>query len=116
MTQRVRILEVGVAESLAYEIATEDGPGTTWHLYLRARAEDGREFAHPEAFWRSRAAAAERLAARVRARGSIDPEVWNELEPEMPLEERWALMGRQEHEVRLGLRAEADLYHGIPVR
>ncbi len=111
---RLAVAEVLVTEGSTYVRNTEDGPVSDWDLFVVAVALDGREFVHPHSFWRFRPDDAEALRARVERLGSIDPELWRELEPRPSLEERFDAYAQAEMEVRWGLRHEADLYAGCP--
>lgn len=110
----VRIQDVTVFGGPAYVVNSEDGPVTTCDYYVGVTVEGGREFQHPRSFRRPYHAETQ-LAERVRDRGSIETEYWQELPPRMPLEERWALYAEREEEVRMGLRSEDDMFHGIPL-
>ena len=107
------IKEVGIYEGPAYMENSEDGPIAVWDCFAAVLAADGREFRHLVPFRHRSDERLARLVSRIEATGVIDPDLWYE-EVRMPLEEKWALMGQQEDEVRRGLRSEDDLYHGIP--
>jgi hypothetical protein len=113
---------VDFREGDAYEETRPEGhPIVRWDFFIevqtaadRKLAQDGKRskvyvLRHPYR-WRQEA---ERKVPFVKARGVIDLDHWVELET-WPLEEKWDLMGQHEWEVGHGLRAEHDLYHGIP--
>ncbi len=112
---------VEVAEGPSYEIHNEDGVGTRYDYFVEFQSEAdhrragagkrSRVFTLNHAF-RQRDQA-ERMVAKINARGTLDLDHWIERET-WSLEERWTTAGWQEYEVSLGMRDEADLYHGIP--
>ncbi len=82
-----------------------------WDFFALAETPGGKFYTHPHAFrWRQDA---ERFVERVAARGDIDRALWVEQEASMSLEERFAIYAANEQEVRMGYRAEEDLYHGV---
>jgi hypothetical protein len=110
---RAAIASAQIVEGRTYVIQTEDGPVSTWDLFVLVTDTEGGEWVHPKSFWRTRPLDADAFLAKVEARGYIDPTLWNKQEPQMSLEERFAIYAQNEEEVRWGLRSEEDLYHGV---
>ncbi len=107
---RVAVTEVDFFEGHAYEINTEDGPSARFDYFLHATV-DGKDWVHPHPHrWRGDA---EAMVERVRSAGTVDLALWVEAPPRMSLEERFAAYAQQEAEVRMGVRPEWDMYHGI---
>jgi len=110
---RIAFKDVVVAEGPLFMEASEEGPAETFRIYLVAEDAEGGEWAHNHLFRPSRRYDADQLLAKVQARGSFDPAHWTKLEPRMSLEERFDIYAQQEAEVRMGIRPEWDLYHGV---
>ena len=114
MADRLRIdaASVTVFGGPAYEIVDpEDGPSARFDYFVGVTA-GGQDYVHPAAF-RHQYDAERRLADRVIAAGDIDPALWGRQDPRMALEDRFDLYAEREQEVRVGLRPEWDMYHGI---
>ncbi len=64
-----------VVEGPAFEITTEDGPGSTWSLFVEVQ-HDSQILTYRTPFARNHREVAQRLADRVNAAGTIDPNLW----------------------------------------
>ena len=73
-------------------------------LYLK----DGRQYVLAHQFRTFEGA--QRTVERIRKAGTVNLDLWERVPT---LEKRFAIYAEREQEVRMGLRAESDLYHGM---
>ena len=72
----IKITLAYVIESPLYEIATEDGPGSTFNLQVVAQDKNGAEYTHLKTFERNEQAKADDFARKVNERGEINEAFW----------------------------------------